>query len=336
MNVHLISTPEVESDLLIQIRDLLNSFSGPLRFRTDPVEDYFKYRGAISWANLFNLCAEYRDEKQIPLGDFVLVLTNIPNQSNWFSSLDEHNPTNGFVHAADWESFIACPPIYPIAYLVATLALQKHMFTNYRDVEETVHLSPIGCMNDYCANKKEIILKLRTGDICSTCFERLLNNNTPELLLRQVQAIMESIRVKMLYSYNFKRPKTLSKLVIKKTCLILEDYENISVDLRPLELALYILYLRHESGIKLVDLVDFREEIKIIYAALSNSALRGDIDARINQLVDVRTNSASEKISRIKQVFTRAIGPTLSDCYIIKGKNAEVKMISLDRSKIIW
>jgi hypothetical protein len=61
-----------------------------------------------------------------------------------------------------------------------------------------------------------------------------------------------------------------------------------------------------------------------------------EIISRVNQLVDVNTNSASEKISKIKLAFTKLIGSDLADQYIIQGKNAEVKIIKLNRDKLIW
>jgi hypothetical protein len=56
----------------------------------------------------------------------------------------------------------------------------------------------------------------------------------------------------------------------------------------------------------------------------------------LKKTCQVRTNSASEKISRIKRTFTSLIGEQAANNYVIHGKNAEVRIISLPREKVIW
>ena len=48
---------------------------------------------------------------------------------------------------------------------------------------------------------------------------------------------------------------------------------------------------------------------------------------RIDELVNVLSNSASEKISRIKRAFEIAIGEDLAKHYYIQGGNGERKKI---------
>jgi hypothetical protein len=336
MLVHLIKSKEVDSELFDEVVQVLNSIKGPIKYKADYSLIEINSTELASWNILFDACSNYRKKHAMRTEDFVLVLTGIPNNFNWFSSLDEKFPTNGFVHVADWSKYLECPAIYPVAYLIVTLILQKYMFSNYAELLASVHHAPLGCINDFCSVKKEIILKLRTADICGSCFDQLIKNNTPSLMIDQVQDTMETIRVRMLYSQNFKRPKVVSRLVIRRTELVLKDYENISISLRPLEMCLYVLFLRHAEGIRLVDLVDHKEEIIALYNTLSNTAMPVEIISRVNQLVDVNTNSASEKISKIKLAFTKLIGSDLADQYIIQGKNAEVKIIKLNRDKLIW
>ncbi len=336
MMVHLIKSKEVDAELLDEVVKVLNSIKGPIKYKADQNIVEINSTHLVSWNILFDVCSDYRKKHAIDKNDFVLILTGIPNSFNWFSSLDEKFPTNGFVHVADWSKYLECPSIYPVAYLIVALILQKYMFSNYAELLASVHHEPLGCINDFCSVKKEIILKLRTADICGSCFKQLMQNNTPSLLIDQVQATMETIRVRMLYSQNFRRPKLISRLQIKRNELILKDYENISITLRPLEMCLYVLFLRYQGGIRLVDLIDYKEEIMTIYATLSNASLKEDIISRVSQLVDINSNSASEKISKIKFYFTKLIGADLADQYIIQGKNAEEKIIKINRDKLIW
>lgn len=336
MKVHLLITQSVPHELLEEVTTLLQSYKGPIQFEAVSNSLKTSITDYTNWGPLFEICNSYRKENKISNKDYVFVLTGTPNKLDWFIGLDQNNNLNGFVQIEEWEQYLDCQPIYPVAYHIVTLLLQKYLFKTFKDVDELTHKDPIGCMNDFCGKKKEVILKLRTGDICGKCYKKLLDNNTPIRLLDQVLVIMEGIRVRMLYSQNFKHPKTVSKLIVKKNVLILKDYEGISIPLRPLEMALYILFLRHEKGIRMVDLVDYKEEIKSIYSVLSNSPLKAEIDTRINQLADLRTNSASEKISKIKNSFVKSIGKELAEEYIISGKNTESRLITLSRKKVIW
>jgi hypothetical protein len=60
-----------------------------------------------------------------------------------------------------------------------------------------------------------------------------------------------------------------------------------------------------------------------------------EMKSRIDDLVNVLSDSASQKISRIKRVFEEAIGNNLAKNYYIKGDVGQLKKIELDRSLVI-
>ena len=292
-------------------------------------------RETAKWKDLFRKCNDYRLKNHIDSKEFVLLLTNIPNEHNWFASLEEKMPYNGFVHTADWDYFIDCPPEFPIAYEVIALMLQKHMFDGLYDVRTKVHEKPIGCISDFCGNKKEIILKLRTADVCRSCMERLKEKLSMPVIFHALK-VMESLRVKMLYAQNFRQESPLSKLVITpQHKLFLPDFGNIEIKLRPLEKALYFLFLKHPEGIYLSSLSNHREELYEIYTSISSQGILIEMKARIDDMVNALSNSAAEKISRIKRVFEDTIGKELANHYCIKGEHGEVKKISLDRDLVV-
>ena len=293
-----------------------------------------KSEKVTNWEILFNKCNDYRKINSIDNQEFVFLLTEIPNSKNWFSNIDEKLPQNGFIHTKDWDYYINCNPAFPIAYEVIALFLQKHFFTNYHDIDEYTHNSPIGCINDMCTEKREIILKLRTADICSDCMS-ILKQKLPFAIIHHALGILESLRRKMLFSQNFMQTSPLSRLLINKNREIyLPDFENIQIKLNPLEKTLYMLYLFHPEGIEISSLCDYKNEMYQIYSHLSN---RGDINemkSKIDQMADITSNSASEKISKIKSKFINVIGSELALNYYIKGANAEVKKIDIDRKLI--
>jgi hypothetical protein len=99
--------------------------------------------------------------------------------------------------------------------------------------------------------------------------------------------------------------------------------------LRPLEKTLYLFYLIHPEGIHLTHLVDHKEELKQLYFRFTNTGELPLIYSRIDDLCNVMSNSASEKISKIKKAFEKCIGQKLAGQYIIQGEHGDVKKILL-------
>ena len=364
MKIHLIRSRELDHELFTQVLDILRGVPGPLSFLCEksdvidfnkdetssewiPSREHFEKksesklqvhadysarsfpmeRPVTHWDTLFEKCAKYRAKKKLPDNELVVLLTDIANRQNWFAAFDEHMTSNAFVHTADWDHYIECNPAFPIAYEVLALILQKHMFRSIQGLRRIVHNIPLGCVNDMCIQKREIILKLRTADVCSDCM-KILKDNMPLPLINHAISIMESLRVKMLFSQNLRQSVPLSKLVVtKQKKIFLPDFGNIEIKLRPLEKAVYLLFLHYPEGIFLSSLSDHRDELFDIYSRVSNSDDLEQMHSRINDLTNALSNSASEKISRIKRCFEEAIGLDLAQHYYIQGGNGEVKKI---------
>ncbi len=368
MKIHIIKSPELSPVLFTHIIELLSAIQGAISFSfdensiidfdQDAVNEYvfdnakdfeiarFKLREGwkisfphsrkqVSWSTLFAKCAAYRQEKKIAVDEFVILLTDIANNKNWFAGLDEQMPYNGFIHTAEWSHYIDCPNQFPIAYELIALMLQKFMFNGIHDVRASVHQTPIGCVNDMCIQKREIILKLRTADICPDCMD-LIKNKLPIPVIHHALQIMESLRVKMLYAQNFKQESPLSTILItKQSKIFLPEFGNIEIMLRPREKALYFFFLKQTEGVFLSSLSDYRRDLYFIYGQLSGAGEIEEMKIRIDDMTNALSNSASEKISRIKRVFEEAIGKDLAKNYYIWGVIGDAKRISLPRDKVV-
>lgn len=296
-------------------------------------------RTAFRWRDLFPELQEERSSLAIPDGEFLVLLTPTANRKNWFAALDENRPFNGFIHTSDWEHFIDCDPALAVAFEVVALILQKNIFNSYSDTIRLAHNRAIGCVSDMCMQKSDIILKMRTADICPDCMEKL-QSNLSAIEINHALSIMESLRVKMLFAQNFRQTSPPSRLKIdKRGRFILLDYANIEIRLPAMEKALYILFLRYPEGIYISQLSDLREELGNIYIQFATRGLRQEMRGRIKVLMDNETNILNDqirvKISRIKRAFKDAIGQSLAEQYVIKGENSEKRFITMERELVL-
>jgi hypothetical protein len=368
MTIHLIKSAELSAEVFTAVYDLLTAVDGTITIKCDPAsvinfdqEEIFKrfyedeeaftkmteppmyglistesrrsfpsFVRTASWSTFFSKCETYRNTNSIPENEMVLMLTEVGNKCNWFATLDKANPNNGFIHTADWDMFLSCPKQFPIAYEVMALLLHRFSFDGQKPITEQAHARAIGCVSDLCMEKKDIILKMRTADVCGDCMTKL-KQRMPVPDIMHALKIMDSLRVKMLYAQNFKQHVELSDVFVdpRNNKIYLPGFSNIEIKLRPLEKALYFLFSRYPSGLFLSDLPDHRDELANIYEQISHTGTRTEMRERINDLVNVLSNSASEKISRIKRAFEEAIGPDLAKHYYIQGGNGERKRVEI-------
>ena len=318
-------------------KTVVQSMESPAKM--SPARRIFNFpmrRPVLRWRDIFYEVNQYRRRFEISADELTILLTPIANKKNWFALLDQDMPYNGFIHTDDWEFFIPCDPAFPIAFEVMALILQKHIFRDYSEIERLTHERAIGCVSDLCMKKSDIILKMRTADICPECMKRVESHlSMPEI--HHALAIMESLRVKMLYAQNFKQNSPPSTLTIRRGGRIyLSDYGNIEIKMPSLEKALYLLYLKYPEGLYLTELCDHRPELYEIYSQISTRGLMEDMRRRVDEMTNITRDQLSIKISRIKKAFTDAIGQSLAGHYIIQGKNAEKKKINLERELVEW
>ncbi|MCZ8021611.1 MAG: hypothetical protein O9294_07590 [Cytophagales bacterium] len=109
--------------------------------------------------------------------------------------------------------------------------------------------------------------------------------------------------------------------------ITLPDYNNLKLNLTPLQKIVYLLFLKYPDGLFLHDVVQHKVELTELYKRLTNSESENEIRKRINDLVDLRTNSLNEKISRIKEEILKILPPHIAKYYYIKGNRGERKKI---------
>jgi len=358
MNVHLVRSKEVSKDLYWDVVELLQEFKGPANYiSSEPFTDYeyltlkseiiddeeqfttkslkhlqisefdempFSFpmtRQVATWEQLFQKCREYREKRDLGSEEYVLLLTDIPNDKNWFMMMD-NTRRNAFIHTADWEYYLDINPKYPIAYQVVEFLLHSHMIRDLNEYYTITHRHPLGCVSDMVQNKKDVTLKLRTADICPACQTIIRERQVSTGLVNQILNTMEGIRSQMLFRERFRyhlQPSRLEFNLLQKKAVML-DIQNLTIRLSPLETTVYYFFLKRPDGVELKNLDEHTGELYRIYSKCSVAssdnniaAMRNSIDALVNPL----ENSLNEKISRIKSKFSKELGDELAQHYLI-------------------
>lgn len=129
-------------------------------------------------------------------------------------------------------------------------------------------------------------------------------------------------------------PKLSRMVVTEMGRIILPDYNEMEIEMRPTAKALYLLYLKHADGIAFKDLPDYKNELMKIYTKVSNlsdgDAQREAVEALVNPL----QNTINVACSRVKEAFVSRFNNDLADYYVISGKRGEAKKIKLNRGLV--
>ena len=303
-----------------------------------PRTEFPKESDIAEWDDLFNYCRLYRRYNDVGDDEHVVLLTTIGNAKNWFAGSDRLS-RNHFVHTADWDFYLGgtIEARYPVAYETAITILHKLVSENYgNELRHLVHLEPKGCVSDFCANKKEIILKMRTADICPTCISYLKQSAVPREVVQQVLQIMDNIRSAMTFRSRSDYFNTPSKLEVRgHMCKIfLTELGNLEVRLTPRQRALYVFFLQHPEGVLLSHLQDYREEIGELYARFASAGQLSQIESSLDNLLEPYSDTLGTELSRIRAAFRKATGESLQNHYIIGGGSGEKKLITLDRALV--
>ncbi len=204
MKVHLLRSSGVPINTYQGIVRLLGLPDHNFEFKA--VEDCVTFQeNILNWDLIFKKCTDFRIRYSLAEEDFVILLTEKPNSLNWFSACDPGGARSIFIHTDDWEYYVPCGAEHPIAYEVIENILERLMFQDIQAMVEIAHDEPRGCINDMCSQKRDIILKLRTADICSDCLDLLDQQNISFQLIQRSLQILESIRENVLYSSRYRQ-----------------------------------------------------------------------------------------------------------------------------------
>jgi len=289
----------------------------------------------LKWDDIFERCQAFRKANDISEFEFVILLTDKGNEYNWFAAPNPKGGRDGFVQTSGLGFYLPGFSRASIVYLRVTHLLRHLMFSSIREMSEGVHQTSVGCMNDFCGNKSELILKIRTADLCSDCVKRLEDKQVDPLLANQVFEIMEATRSEILFRDRYSLLKKPSRMSITGPNYKIQfpDLANIELKLDKIEKTTYLFFLGKPEGVKLNMLDEHREELTELYLKVSPTSTRDTAAKRINERTDnTNTQKISETISKIRRKINDLLGNEMAEHYIIAGANGELKKIGVDRN----
>ena len=292
---------------------------------------------SLSWDTFFAACIDYRMKHQIPEKDLVILLTDFSNDKNWFAGIDS-TMKNYFIQTSNWHHFLgnSIDSRFPIAYEIVVWLLRSQMFQNRQEIMDCVHKGSTGCMMDFCENKKDIVLKMRTADICNDCLKVIQNREVDRPFARQVLDSMDGIRQHMMFRERSEFLNSPSKMEIRGFMkhIFLKDLGDLEIHLNPKEKTIYLFFLNHPEGVRIVDLIDHKTEISHFYETFTNSFETAQIAQAINLLLDPTEGNINQVLSRIRAKFRSAVGSRLANFYTIEGNPGDPFKIHLNRELV--
>ena len=245
---------------------------------------------------------------------------------------------NYFIQTSNWHHFLgnSIDSRFPIAYEIVIWLLRSQMFQNRQEIMDGVHKGSTGCMMDFCENKKDIVLKMRTADICNDCLAVIQNREVDRPFARQVLDSMDGIRQHMMFRERSEFLNSPSKMEIRGFMkhIFLKDLGDLEIHLNPKEKTIYLFFLNHPEGVRIVDLIDHKTEISHFYETFTNSFESAQIAQAINLLLDPTEGNINQVLSRIRAKFKSAVGSKLANFYTIEGNQGDPFKIHFNRELV--
>lgn len=131
--------------------------------------------------------------------------------------------------------------------------------------------------------------------------------------------------------------RELSRMIITSDFrVILPDYNNMEINMEPINKAVFLLFLRHPEGIVFKNLPDYKNELAEIYQKIKPIGASVRILQSIEDVTNPCLNSINEKCARIRGAFIAQFDESLAHYYYINGNRGEAKKIALPRDLVIW
>lgn len=321
MKIFITGTPEIQFSLIEEVCNELNAVKGVMAFfptiqlkqkELSSLNNSFNnldQRESMSFDMFFSLCQTNRAFHKLDEDDFIVILSSIRNEKDWFSATKNKDI---FIDTNDWGQYTNNNPVCGIAYQVIENIFQSLLGIYYDNAEThpNVHFENEGCINDFCDDKKSIKLKLRTADICKSCEQKANDLNISSEILDQIEAILKNIQENV---RNLKRNKNIKFELINVTSRGEVIIGSKIIQMSSLPRTLFITFLKQTEAISKTSLGSKKDEILKIYEILKGSGNESAID----RLVDPNGKTFRQSKWAVNYALGNELDQTILSEYVI-------------------
>jgi hypothetical protein len=267
----------------------------------------------LTFDEFFELCNTYRIFRKRQDDEYVVLITSIKNNNRWFSAFNEKNI---FIHGVDWEYYSKGDAKYGISYEVVENIFQSQIGLNIyaQNKEPHFHMEPLGCINDMCINKSDVMFKLRTAYICNSCIDWAIKKKINPHILYQTKELIDSLRNELVNSNRISSTiKPLLVHVDPERKIKVGDQE---INIVALQKVLFIFFLNHPKGVKTKLVSKHQNELFKIYKEIRQSG----VEERIKRMFDSEKKadpSFDSHKSKLNKKLVKILGARLAEYYII-------------------
>ena len=343
MNVHILRSTEYPIEDFNEVVKLLKTHTNSIKIKSHSSFnlEYENDSDVKHWDEFFLNCIGFRRSKNISDDDYVFLLTEFKNHEDYFGWTDE-SLGNYFIQTSDWNRYFASEvnKHFPISYEVVAWILRSLMYDTQDELLKNAHLRARGCVMDYCDEKEDIILKMRTGDVCNTCLNRIKERGVNPGFLGNIFNTMENIRKGLIYRERNDLLGTISpirlKLGVYRPKFVLIEMNNLKLNFDETQTALYY-FLLQTGGVTLIERINRREELKECYRQVKNEDI---LENELNETVDFWVNPYNsepfkQKVSKINKKLKDLLGEGLAKNYLIVNEKGTYK-IKLPMDRVIF
>ena len=345
MNVHILRSPEYPTEDFNEVVKLLKTYTNSIKIKchSNFNLEYEDDSDVKHWDEFFINCIRFRKAKKINDDDYVFLLTEFKNHEDYFGWTDE-TLGNYFIQTSDWSRYFESEvnKHFPISYEVVAWILRSLMYDTQEELLKNAHLRARGCVMDYCDEKEDIILKMRTGDVCHACLNRIKERGVNPGFLGNIFNAMENIRKGLMYRERNELLGTISpirlKLGVDKPKFVLIEMNDLKLNFDESQTAIYYFILQ-TGGVKLMDLWERKVEIKECYRQVKNGNIsEKELNTTIDFWVDPDNPEViTQKVSKINKKLKDLLGESLATNYLIMNvKGTYTIKLSMNKVDVLY
>ena len=341
MNVHILRSTEYPIEDFNQVVNLLKTHTNSIKIKghSNVKINYENDSDIKHWDEFFKICNHFRSAKKVNENDYVFLLTEYQNQEDYFGWTDE-TLGNYFIQTSDWNRYFDSEvnKHFPISYEVVAWILRSLMYDTQEEIIKNAHERARGCVMDFCDEKEDIILKMRTGDVCQFCLNRIKDRGVNPSFLGNVFNTMENIRKGLMYRERNELLGMVSPIRINlgenSPKFVLTEMNNLEFDFDDSQTSIYLSIIE-AGGMKTKGLSDYENQILQNYLRIKDEP---EFDNKLVNVVrewinPMDTSLFTQKVSKINKKLKGLLGETLAKPYLITNEKGTYK-IKLPMNKV--